>query len=68
MQKYTVLAGVNGAGLMNGLYLPPFSVAVQLVPYNASVCINSVYLENKYVIQSVTQNTTPELYIFLYCF
>ena len=39
MQKYTVLIGVNGAGLMNGLYLPPHGVAVQLVPYNSSVSI-----------------------------
>lgn len=32
MQKYTVLIGMNGAGLTNGLYLPPGGVAIQLVP------------------------------------
>ncbi len=37
MQKYTVLVGVNGAGLMNGLYLPRYGVAVQIVPYNCTV-------------------------------
>ena len=37
MQKYSVVIGVNGAGLMNGLYLPPYGVAVQIVPYEAKV-------------------------------
>ena len=37
MQQYTVLVGVNGAGLMNGLYLPSHSVAIQIVPYNCTV-------------------------------
>ena len=37
MQEYEVLLGMNGAGLMNGIYLPPHSVAVQLVPYKAGV-------------------------------
>lgn len=37
MQRYSVLVGVNGAGLMNGLYLPPYGVVVQIVPYKAVV-------------------------------
>lgn len=37
MQRYSVLVGVNGAGLMNGLYLPPYAVVVQMVPYKAVV-------------------------------
>ena len=32
--ELTVLVGMNGAGLMNALYLPPHAVAVQLAPYN----------------------------------
>ena len=32
MQTYTVLIGMNGAGLTNGLYLPPGGVVIQLVP------------------------------------
>ena len=32
MQNYTVLIGMNGAGLTNGLYLPPGGVVIQLVP------------------------------------
>jgi protein O-GlcNAc transferase len=32
MQQYTVLIGMNGAGLTNGLYLPPGGVVIQLVP------------------------------------
>jgi protein O-GlcNAc transferase len=32
MQHYTVLIGMNGAGLTNGLYLPPGGVTIQLVP------------------------------------
>ncbi|XP_013403104.1 protein O-linked-mannose beta-1,4-N-acetylglucosaminyltransferase 2-like isoform X1 [Lingula anatina] len=37
VQNYAVLIGMNGAGLMNGIFLPEGSVAVQLVPYNASL-------------------------------
>ncbi len=37
MQNYTVLVGVNGAGLMNALYLPYYATAIQLVPYQAQV-------------------------------
>lgn len=33
VQQYNVLIGMNGAGLVNALYLPRNSVAVQLVPY-----------------------------------
>jgi len=32
MQTFTVLIGMNGAGLTNGLYLPPGGVVIQLVP------------------------------------
>lgn len=32
MQTYTVLIGMNGAGLTNGLYLPPGGIVIQLVP------------------------------------
>lgn len=35
MQRVTVLIGINGAGLINALYLPPGAVAVQMVPYKA---------------------------------
>ena len=37
MQKYTVFAALNGAGLMNALYLPEHSVAIQMVPYKAGL-------------------------------
>ena len=37
VQNYTVLGGINGAGLMNALYLQPFAVAVQMVPYRAQL-------------------------------
>ncbi|XP_064609506.1 protein O-linked-mannose beta-1,4-N-acetylglucosaminyltransferase 2-like [Liolophura sinensis] len=37
IQRYSVLVGMNGAGLTNAIYLPRTSVAVQLVPYNASL-------------------------------
>jgi protein O-GlcNAc transferase len=40
MQKYTVVAGMNGAGLMNCIYLPPTSTCVQLVPYGAKTHLN----------------------------
>ncbi|CAH1797584.1 unnamed protein product [Owenia fusiformis] len=40
MQKYSVLIGMNGAGLMNALYLPKTSVAIQLVPYKAGLNFN----------------------------
>ena len=46
VQKYTVLIGVNGAGLMNAIYLPEGSVAVQLVPYNATMV--SMHCEHEY--------------------
>ena len=52
MQKYTVLVGVNGAGLMNGLYLPPHAVAVQLVPYNSSVSKSGYVLWKKWIMFS----------------
>ena len=34
--NFTVIAGVNGAGLTNCLFLPPGAVAIQLVPFNAT--------------------------------
>lgn len=37
MQNLSVLLGMNGAGLMNALYLPPYAVAIQMVPYEANV-------------------------------
>lgn len=37
VQEYNVLIGMNGAGLVNALYLPKTSVAVQLVPYKAQL-------------------------------
>ncbi|ESP05688.1 hypothetical protein LOTGIDRAFT_228161 [Lottia gigantea] len=37
VQQYSVLIGMNGAGLMNAIYLPPGSVTIQLVPYKAEV-------------------------------
>lgn len=44
IQDYSVLMGVNGAGLANALYLPESSVAVQLVPYKAE--LNTVEFGN----------------------
>ncbi|EDV21035.1 uncharacterized protein TRIADDRAFT_60391 [Trichoplax adhaerens] len=37
MRKYSVLIGMNGAGLMNGLFLPKGAVNIQLVPYKAQL-------------------------------
>ena len=37
MEKYTVFAAVNGAGLMNALYLPDHGVTIQLVPYQSNL-------------------------------
>ena len=37
MQNYTIFAAVNGAGLMNCMYLPEHSTAIQMVPYQAGV-------------------------------
>ena len=37
VQQLDVLIGMNGAGLVNALYLPKGSVAVQLVPYKVSI-------------------------------
>jgi len=42
MQKYAVLIGMNGAGLTNGLYLPPGGVVIQLVPYPFRLELNNV--------------------------
>ena len=42
MQKYAVLIGMNGAGLTNGLYMPPGGVVIQLVPYAFRVQLNNV--------------------------
>jgi len=42
MQKYAVLIGMNGAGLTNGLYLPPGGVVVQLVPHPYRLQVNHV--------------------------
>jgi protein O-GlcNAc transferase len=36
VQRFTVLVGMNGAGLMNAIYLPEGAVAIQLAPYNAT--------------------------------
>eukprot|EP00118_Oscarella_pearsei_P010573 m.65828 g.65828 ORF g.65828 m.65828 type:complete len:170 (+) comp35332_c0_seq3:3-512(+) len=36
MLEYTVLVGMNGAGLMNGIYLGNGAVAIQLAPFNAT--------------------------------
>ena len=41
MQYYTILVGVNGAGFMNALYLPPNGVAIQLAPYNTTLNIGT---------------------------
>ncbi|XP_023241449.1 protein O-linked-mannose beta-1,4-N-acetylglucosaminyltransferase 2-like [Centruroides sculpturatus] len=40
VQEYSVLVGINGAGLTNALYLPESSVAVQLVPYKAQLNVD----------------------------
>ncbi|GAB6032171.1 hypothetical protein CHUAL_010820 [Chamberlinius hualienensis] len=37
VQKYNILIGMNGAGLINALYLPSNSVTVQMVPYAAQL-------------------------------
>ena len=37
MRKYSTLIGMNGAGLINGLFLPQGGVNVQLVPYKAQL-------------------------------
>ena len=37
MSDYDVTIGMNGAGLMNGIYLPPHGTIVQLVPYEAKL-------------------------------
>ena len=37
VQNYTVLVGINGAGLMNCIYLPRHSTCIQMTPYKASV-------------------------------
>jgi len=42
MQNYAVLIGMNGAGLTNGLYLPPGGVVVQLVPHPHQIEVNNV--------------------------
>ena len=42
MQNYAVLIGMNGAGLTNGLYLPPGGVVVQLVPHPYRLQVNNV--------------------------
>ena len=34
--SFTVIAGINGAGLTNCLFLPAGAVAIQIVPYNAT--------------------------------
>ena len=34
--NYTIIAGINGAGLTNCLFRPTGAVAIQLVPYNAT--------------------------------
>lgn len=34
--NYTIIAGMNGAGLTNCLFLPTGAVAIQLVPFNAT--------------------------------
>ena len=34
---YDILVGVNGAGLINALYLDPHAVAIQLLPYSSSL-------------------------------
>ena len=37
MQHYSIFVGINGAGLMNALFLPPYAVCIQLVPFEAQV-------------------------------
>ena len=44
MQNYSILVGMNGAGLTNGLYLPPGGVVIQLVPYPYRVSVNNLAL------------------------
>lgn len=34
--NFTIIAGINGAGLTNCLFLPTGAVAIQLVPFNAT--------------------------------
>ena len=34
--NFTIIAGMNGAGLTNCLFLPTGAVAIQLVPFNAT--------------------------------
>ena len=48
MQQYTVLAGMNGAGLMNCIYLPVNSVCIQMVPYKAKLN----FLQYSHLLQS----------------
>ncbi len=38
--QLTVLVGVNGAGLMNGIYLPPDAVSIQLAPYKTDLNVH----------------------------
>ena len=40
MQEFTVVLGVNGAGLINCLYLPDNGVCVQLVPMDCDRKLN----------------------------
>jgi len=40
VQKYRVLIGMNGAGLTNGLYLPPGGVVIQLLPHPYRLQLN----------------------------
>ena len=40
MQQYDIVVGLNGAGFMNTLYLPPGGVAIQLAPYKANLNID----------------------------
>ena len=35
MQQFTILVGFHGAELLNALYMPPDSVTVQLLPFQA---------------------------------
>lgn len=37
MGSLDVLIGVNGAGLVNGLFLPPHAVAMQIIPWNSKL-------------------------------
>ena len=49
VQRYAVIVGMNGAGLMNALFRPRHAVAVQLVPFKAQVN----HLEFGKILQSV---------------